>query len=117
MHINKIYFILLYITVHRYVSVASATIISLSYKKTNDTQTTVQNVSLKPSYFMVTVLIPPRGRKMSNYRPKYIKLGVFMLLLIATCYGLDGPRIESRWGLDFPHLCRPALGPSQLPLQ
>jgi len=25
---------------------------------------------------------------------------------IATGYGLDGPRIESRWGRDFPHLSR-----------
>jgi len=66
---------------------------------------------------MVTVLIPPRGRKMSNYRPKYIKLGVFMLLLIATCYGLDGPGIESRWGLDFPHPFTPAVGPTQPPIQ
>jgi hypothetical protein len=32
---------------------------------------------------------------------------------IATGYGLDGPGIESRWGLDFPHLSRPALGPTQ----
>jgi hypothetical protein len=30
---------------------------------------------------------------------------------IATGYGLDGPGIESRWGRDFPHLSRPALGP------
>jgi hypothetical protein len=29
---------------------------------------------------------------------------------IATGYGLDGPGIESRWGRDFPHLSRPALG-------
>jgi len=29
---------------------------------------------------------------------------------IATGYGLDGPEIESRWGRDFPHLSRPALG-------
>ena len=27
---------------------------------------------------------------------------------IATGYGLDGLRIESRWGRDFPHLSRPA---------
>jgi hypothetical protein len=33
---------------------------------------------------------------------------------IATRYWLDGPGIESRWGRDFPHLSRPALGPSQL---
>jgi hypothetical protein len=36
---------------------------------------------------------------------------------IATRYGLDGPRIESRWGRDFPHLSRPALGPTQPPVQ
>ena len=32
---------------------------------------------------------------------------------IATSYGLDGPGIESRCGRDFPHLSRPALGPTQ----
>ena len=31
---------------------------------------------------------------------------------IATRYGLDGPGIESRWGRDFPHPSRPALGPT-----
>jgi hypothetical protein len=31
---------------------------------------------------------------------------------IATGYGLDGPEIEPRWGRDFPHLSRPALGPT-----
>ena len=36
---------------------------------------------------------------------------------IATGYGLGGPRIESRWGRDFPHLSRPALGPTQPPVQ
>jgi hypothetical protein len=34
---------------------------------------------------------------------------------IATGYGLDGAGIESRWGRDFPHLYRPALGPTQPP--
>ena len=29
---------------------------------------------------------------------------------IATGYGLDGLGIESRWGRDFPHLSKPALG-------
>ena len=29
---------------------------------------------------------------------------------IATRYGLDGPRIECRWGRDFPHPSRPVLG-------
>ena len=36
---------------------------------------------------------------------------------IATRYGLDGPGIESPWGRDFPHLSRPTLGPTQLPVQ
>jgi hypothetical protein len=33
---------------------------------------------------------------------------------IANGYGLDGPGIESRWGRDFPHLSKPALGPPSL---
>ena len=33
---------------------------------------------------------------------------------IATRYGLDGPEIESRWGRDFPHPSRPALGSPSL---
>ena len=36
---------------------------------------------------------------------------------IATAYGLDGPGIESWWGRDFPHLSRPALRPTQPPVQ
>jgi hypothetical protein len=36
---------------------------------------------------------------------------------IATGYGRDGPGIESRWGWHFPHLSRPALGPTQPPVQ
>jgi hypothetical protein len=36
---------------------------------------------------------------------------------IATAYGLDGPGIESRWGRGFPHLSRPALRPTQPPVQ
>ena len=36
---------------------------------------------------------------------------------IATRYGLGGPGIESRGGRDFPNLSRPALGPTQPPIQ
>jgi len=32
-------------------------------------------------------------------------------------YELGGPEIESRWRRDFPHLSRPALGPTQPPVQ
>jgi hypothetical protein len=36
---------------------------------------------------------------------------------IATGYGLDGPGMGSRWGRDFPHLSRPALGLIEPPVQ
>jgi hypothetical protein len=36
---------------------------------------------------------------------------------IATRYGLDGPGMESRLGRYFPHPSRPALGPTQPPIQ
>jgi hypothetical protein len=36
---------------------------------------------------------------------------------IATGYGLGGPGMESRWSRDFPYLSRPALGPTQPPVQ
>ena len=36
---------------------------------------------------------------------------------IVTGYGLDDPGIESRWGLDFPHLSSVAQGPTQPPVQ
>jgi hypothetical protein len=36
---------------------------------------------------------------------------------IVTCYGLEGPGIDSQWGWDFLQLSRPALGPTQPPTQ
>jgi len=36
---------------------------------------------------------------------------------IATGYWMDGPGIESQWRRDFPHLSRPALWPTQSPVQ
>ena len=36
---------------------------------------------------------------------------------IATCYGLDGPVMEPRWGRDFPHQSRLALRPTQPPIR
>ena len=35
----------------------------------------------------------------------------------ATRYGLDGEGIESWWVGDFPHPSRPAMGPTQPPVQ
>ena len=58
-----------------------------------------------------------------------VTIGVYVMILpygrtgrdssvgIATRYGLNGPGIDSRWGWDFPHPSRPALGPTQPPVQ
>jgi hypothetical protein len=43
--------------------------------------------------------------------------GLGSVVGIATGYGLDGPGIESRWGRNFPHLSRPALGSTQPPVR
>ena len=49
---------------------------------------------------------------------RYLKIsGPGSVVGIATVYGLDGPGIESRWWRNFPHLSRPALGPTQPPVQ
>jgi hypothetical protein len=36
---------------------------------------------------------------------------------IATSYGLNRPGIKCRWRRDFPHPSKPALGPTQPPMQ
>jgi len=46
-----------------------------------------------------------------------IDFGPGSVVGIATGYGLNGPGIESRLRRDFPHLSRPALGPTQPPVQ
>jgi len=46
-----------------------------------------------------------------------IKVGRDSSVGIAIRYGLEGPGIGSRWGRDFPHPSRLALGPTQPPIQ
>jgi len=36
---------------------------------------------------------------------------------VATCYGLDGQKIKSRWRWDFLHPHGPVLRPNQPPIQ
>jgi hypothetical protein len=55
---------------------------------------------------------------------KMVYICLFLLIVgrnsslgMASRYGLDGPGIESRWWRGFQHPSRPALGPSQPPIQ
>jgi len=53
-------------------------------------------------------------------KPALLSLGPLLIpssVGIATRYELDGPGIESRLVRDFPHPSRPALGPTQPPIQ
>jgi hypothetical protein len=47
----------------------------------------------------------------------YIYSGPGTSVGIVTGYGPGDPEIESRWERDFPHLSRPALRPTQPPVQ
>jgi hypothetical protein len=47
----------------------------------------------------------------------YALIGRDSSIGLAIRYGLNGPVIESRWVRGFPHPSRPALGPSQPPIQ
>jgi hypothetical protein len=68
----------------------------------------------------------PRERNLREiYTENTIMFCVFVLLGggpvssvgIGTDYRLDGLGIQSRWGQDFLHMSRPALGPTQPPVQ
>jgi hypothetical protein len=71
---------------------------------------------------MCTVLLPPGGYPIvvKYIILKYIRIwyraGIAQLV-IATRYGLEGHGIESHRGRDFPHPSRPALEPTQPPIQ
>jgi hypothetical protein len=94
--------------------------------------------SLKPLHVSVTLVRPSSG----GCFPCLVLLLLLCLFVSSSCLfgmwlyavcvceclmylsvgglvvnGVDGPGIESQWGRDFPHLCRPALGRSQPPVQ
>jgi len=54
---------------------------------------------------------------LTEEKPKTVPCSRDSSVGTATSYRMDGPGIVSRWGRDFPHRSRPALGPTQSPIQ
>jgi hypothetical protein len=66
---------------------------------------------------VVPKLMPHKYRPIHNSPLLLRSVGRDSVVGIVTRYGLDGPEIESRQGRDFQHPSRPALGPTQPPVQ
>ena len=62
------------------------------------------------------VRLPTHNMRLSSLIAPTLMCGPRSSVGIATSYGLDDPGIESRWGEIF-RLSRPALGPTQPPVQ
>jgi hypothetical protein len=66
----------------------------------------------------VVCLTAPRGADEERIaHTDILNCGLVSSVGIATGYGLDGLGIEFWCGRDYPHLSRPALGPTQPPVQ
>jgi hypothetical protein len=75
-------------------------------------------ISLEASHLLVeTVFNQPESKLNISFKNIFSNLacpcGPGSVVGIATGYGLDGPEIKFRWGQDFLHLSRPALGLNQ----
>jgi hypothetical protein len=76
-------------------------------------------VNRRASSLSCSKLQKPRSCEPSELMPDNFmshllrKMGRDSAVGIATRYAMDGPGIEFRWGRDFPHPSRPALGPAQ----
>ena len=87
--------------------------------ETNDAGKEVQKnwdkTAWRPSFIVSACMTGLRCFFVTLFLDQYLILGgPGGSVGIAAGYVLDGPGIESRWGRDFPHLSRPALGPPSL---
>jgi hypothetical protein len=71
---------------------------------------------LSSGHAITTAAVHSAGRSASLPCCYYTCCGPGSIVGIETGYGQDGPGMESGWGRDFPHLSRPALGLTQLPV-
>jgi hypothetical protein len=69
------------------------------------------------TFFSMLVFYPSQTGATSLSETSVFACGAGPVVGTATGYGRGGRGIESRWGRDFPHLSRPALGPIQPPVQ
>jgi hypothetical protein len=77
-----------------------------------------QNVGVvAPSHWLTYLQLQTNTAFVCNCINTYKQLRPGSSVGIVTDYGLDGPGIESRWGRDFSHTSRPALEPTQPPVQ
>ena len=73
-------------------------------------------IMLTVKSFLYTALLTDLSNGSKHFFCVTYNWGRESVVGIATRYGLDGPGIESRWGRDFPHPSRPALGPPKPPV-
>ena len=80
-----------------------------------------KNIAHQPLVDTREVLLPPLHIQLclmkNSVKALDRKRGWDSAVSIVTRYRLEGLGIESRWGRDFPHLSRLALGPTQPPVQ
>ena len=79
------------------------------------------SVTGRNPFSSVRFFFPADFRRILGLMPQLVShvLGKFQVgpVCIATRCGLDGPGIESQCRRDFPHPSRPALWPTQPPIQ
>jgi len=94
---------------------AHAGLIAAPYNEKHVFKDLLRQVSSNPTqprsaYKISSQKIPGSTPGVTINLPLYLYSEPGSVVSTATGYGLDGPGIEPRWGQDFPHLSRPALG-------